>query len=138
MKESVAEYVGNRVLVCSNHSPPQLSKPVDTTSRSEANASWSAEARRLQAHAGVPQRVLFRRPVALVAPGLEVGLGAGRQEDLPCRLKPGAGFVQAGCGAAAAFARPGSRIEAAAPFPGGSVSCGLPMRMASVPACTSP
>jgi hypothetical protein len=47
MKESVAEYVGNRVLVCSNHFPPQLSKPVDTTSRSEANASWPTEARRL-------------------------------------------------------------------------------------------
>jgi hypothetical protein len=83
-------------------------------------AAWlpGPVARRLQPLAGVPQGVLPRRPIALVAPLLEVGLGPGRQEHPPCLLKAGAGLVQARCGATAAFARVGSRIETAAPFPG--------------------
>ena len=70
-----------------------------------------------KALAGIPQREFSPGPVALVAPCLEVGPGAVRQEHLPCSFEVGAGLLEAGRGAADAFAGMGAWVEVAAPFP---------------------
>jgi len=70
-------------------------------------------ARRLQALAGVPQRILPRGPIELIAPFPKVC--AVREEHLPRRLEFGAGLVEGRRDAALASARVGSG-EAATPF----------------------
>ena len=67
--------------------------------------------------ASIPHGVLLRRPVPLIPPGLEVGFRSGRQESLSGGLKGRSGFIKRRGGAAASFARPRARVEAAAPFP---------------------
>jgi hypothetical protein len=57
---------------------------------------------RRQLHAGIVHSVFSCRPVALVAPGLEVRFRARRQEGAPSRFKAGASDFER---------------EAAAPFP---------------------
>ena len=72
---------------------------------------------RRQLHAGIVHSVFSCRPVALVAPGLEVRFRARRQEGAPSRFKAGASDFERRAGVAATFARVGPGIEAAAPFP---------------------
>ena len=44
--------------------------------------------------AGVPQRIFSRGPISLIAPCLQISLGAVRQEHLPCVLEIRAGLRQ--------------------------------------------
>jgi hypothetical protein len=71
---------------------------------------------RLKPLAGVPKRIFPRGPISLIAPRLKIGLGALRQERLPCVLEIGAGFVEGRGGVGLMFTPTRSRIEAAAPF----------------------
>src|SRR2546430_1621128 len=61
--------------------------------------------------------MLFARPIALIAPCLEIGIGSAGQEHRPGRPKAGAGLVETGGGAGGAFVGPRPRVEAAGPTP---------------------
>jgi hypothetical protein len=67
--------------------------------------------------AGVPQRIFSRGLIALMTPRLEIGLGAFRQEHLPCTIEIGAGLLEGRGGARLMFAGMRARIEPAVPFP---------------------
>ena len=61
--------------------------------------------------------VLFCGPRLLIAPGLEIGLGAFRQVVPPRRFQRRAGRLEGWRGATAVIAGFGSGIEAALPLP---------------------
>jgi hypothetical protein len=67
--------------------------------------------------AGVPHRVFPRRLVALVAPGLIIGLGSFGGKDAPCGFEIGAGLLEGLRGAAEVLVRLAARIETAIPAP---------------------
>src|SRR5258706_13593155 len=62
--------------------------------------------------------IFLGRPIPLVAPGLEVGLGPVRQKYSPCRFEVGASLVEACCCAIDIFSRVAAWIEPAHPAPG--------------------
>jgi hypothetical protein len=72
---------------------------------------------RLKPLASIPQRIFSRGPISLIAPCLKIGLGAFRQEHLPCTLEIGAGLLEGRGGARLMFAGMRARIEPAVPFP---------------------
>ena len=72
---------------------------------------------RLQALAGVPQRIFPFGPISLIAPCLKISLGAVRQEHLQCVLEIRAGFFEGRGGVGLVFAWIRAWIETAAPFP---------------------
>ena len=84
--------------------------------------------------AAVEPAILLGRPGFLITPCLEVGLAVVGQEHPPGRFKVGARLVERLRRAASAFSRPAIGIEPAVRL----VSCGLPVRSAIVPTCTSP
>src|SRR5713226_6892841 len=65
----------------------------------------------------VPQGVLPRGPISLIAPGLKICFGPVRQKHPPGALKIGAGLVEGGGRAILLLARLRSRIETATPLP---------------------
>jgi hypothetical protein len=67
--------------------------------------------------AAIKAPVFLGGPIALIPPFLKIGLGGLRQEHAPCGLEIGARHVERRRRAVLAFARLGSRIEAAAPLP---------------------
>ena len=62
-------------------------------------------ARRLKPLAGIPQRIFPRGPISLIAPRLKIGLGAVRQEHLPCAFEVGPGLLEGRGGVATDFTR---------------------------------
>src|SRR5882672_4143978 len=61
--------------------------------------------------------ILLGSPIPLIAPGLEIRLGALRQKHPPGALEIGAGLVECGGRAVLLLARMGPRIEATTPLP---------------------
>jgi hypothetical protein len=78
---------------------------------------WRFPVRR-HALAPVKAAILLGRPVALIAPGLEIRLGASGQKDSPRGLKCLPRLLKRGGVAVPDFAGFTVRIEAAAPMPG--------------------
>jgi len=72
---------------------------------------------RLKPLASIPQRIFSRGPISLIAPRLKIGLGAFRQEHLPCSLEIGSGLGEGRGGVGLMFTRMRARIEPAVPFP---------------------
>jgi hypothetical protein len=94
-----------------------LRRASDIDRQAAEAARPSIRALRRHLHAGIPHGVFPRRPVALVAPCLEVSFRPRRQEDPAGRFKPGARGFERRAGAAATFTRVGAGIESATPFP---------------------
>ena len=67
--------------------------------------------------AAIQAAILFRSPIALIAPGLKVGLGSLWQIDARGRLERRAGLLERVSGAAALLAGIAARVEPAQPFP---------------------
>jgi hypothetical protein len=67
--------------------------------------------------ASIPQRIFSGGPISLIAPCLKIGLGAVRQEHLPCGPEICAGLLQGRGGVGLMSPRMRARIETAAPFP---------------------
>ena len=67
--------------------------------------------------AGVPERIFALGPIPLIAPRLEIGLGAVRQKHAPCCLEVGAGLIEGGSGAVRAFSWMATGIKAAMSCP---------------------
>jgi hypothetical protein len=58
---------------------------------------------RRHALASIEVAIFLGRPVALIAPRLEIGLGTLRQKHFPCLFEVGAGFVEGSGGAGLTF-----------------------------------
>ena len=63
--------------------------------------------------ATVEAPILFRGPIALIAPCLIVSLRASCRKPLPRFLEVGAGLIEGGGGTVGLLARPGAGIETA-------------------------
>ena len=87
---------------------------------------------RLQALASIPQRVFPFGPIPLIAPFLQIGLGALRQKHLARAFEIRAGIVEGRGGVGLMFAWMRARIKTAVPFPRIGVM-GFPTRSAIVP-----
>ena len=72
--------------------------------------------------AALPHGIFLFRPLLLVTPGLEIGLGPLRQEDAPSGLEVGPGLVEGRGRAGGALTGVSARIEPARPAPRGLVA----------------
>jgi hypothetical protein len=104
-------------------------------------AAWAAEPAvrllRRQQFAAFPHRVFLGGPIPLIAPRPKIGFGAVQQKHPPGALEIDACLVKGGGSAILMFARMRAWITAASPLPRILVMR-LPLRIAIVPACTSP
>jgi hypothetical protein len=79
--------------------------------------------------ASLPHRIFSSGPILLVTPRLKVSLGSFRQKNLPGFLEIGAGLLEGRGGVGLMF----PWVRARQLHSHGSVSCGLPVRSATVP-----
>ncbi len=86
----------------------------DLTAAARHQNTWFL---RRQPLAGLPHGIFARGPIALSAPSLKIRFRSVRQKYSPRILEFDAGLIEGGSGAARAFCRMATGIEAAGPAP---------------------